>query len=542
MPAPIVSSVPWVPSVPPVPQTPPPPQAPHPPRYRALAQALAQALQDGQYPVGSRLPSVRQLCADHGASLATVTHALHELEDAGLLQALPRRGFFVRQAAAPRALPAGAAPQALEGRRKRLVELATTQADCLSLSHLALPAPLLPLRALRRHASQALAGDPTLLTIGTVFGSIALREQLARQARRMGLAVEADDIVVTQGAGESLELCLRLLTQAGDTVAAPCPTPPHLLELLASLGLQLLALPASPETGLSVPALAFALQHHRVACVVVEPSFDRVCGAAMDDAARQQLASLVARHGLPLVECDLMGHLHRQAQRPRPVKAWDADDRVLYNGSLACITGAGLGLGWVASRRHRLQLRAARTVHGELLSPLTEATLARHLASPGWDSHLRQLRRRLATQVADWQAAAQRLLPAGTRVHTGQGGYVLWVELPAAPDLARLLPALRDQGYSVMPGTVFGADTALARCLRLSARHTLDAAHLRGLQVLADTLAQLLPQTPEPVQRQTLPQARRAPRQRAEASATPAPRASSKRRASSTSRVSSPSE
>lgn len=508
------------------------------PRYRTLAQALAQALQDGQYAVGSRLPSVRQLCADHGASLATVTHALHELEDAGLLQALPRRGFFVRQAAAPRALPAGMAPQALEGRRKRLVELATTQADCLSLSHLALPAQLLPLRALQRHAGQALAADPALLAIGTVFGSAALREQLARQARRMGLAVEADDIVVTQGAGESLELCLRLLTQPGDTVAAPCPAPPHLLELLASLGLQLLALPASPETGLSVPALAFALQHHRVACVVAEPSFDRVCGAALDDDARQQLAALVARHGLPLVECDLMGHLHRQAQRPRPVKAWDADDRVLYCGSLACITGAGLGLGWVASRRHRLQLRAARTVHGELLSPLTEATLARHLASPGWDHHLRQLRRRLATQVADWLAAAQQLLPAGTRVHSGQGGYVLWVELPAAPDLARLLPALRDQGYSVMPGTVFGADAALARCLRLSARHALDAAHLRGLQVLANTLAQLLPKAPGQAQ----PPRRRPPLQRPVASATPVPRPSSRARASSTSRVSSPSE
>lgn len=530
----------------------PPPRTP---RYRRLAEELALALQQGRHAVGSRLPSVRQLCADHGASLATVTHALHELEDAGLLQAQPRRGFFVRQAAVPAQPPPDGVPQALHGRRQRLVDLATTQADCLSLSHLALPPALLPLRALQRHASQAMAADPTLLAVGTVCGSAALRAQLARHAQRMGLAVDAEDVIVTQGEGESLELCLRLLTQPGDTVAMACRASPRLLELLASLGLQALPLPSSPDTGLSVPALAFALQHHRVACVVAEPTFDSVCGSALDEAARRQLADLVARHGLPLVECDLMGELHRQAARPRPVKAWDHDDRVLYCGSLACITGAGLSLGWVISRRHRLQLRVARTVHGELLSPLTDATLARLLASPGWHSHLRQLRRRLAAQVADWQAAAQQLLPAGSRVHGGQGGYALWVELPAAPDLALLMPALRAQGYSVMPGTVFGSDAALARGLRLSARHPLDTTHRRGLQVLGRALAQALgaasevtstpaaelATAPAPAGGAVAGAGETRQDQRPVASATPVPRPSSSTRASRTSRVSSPS-
>jgi DNA-binding transcriptional MocR family regulator len=460
---------------------------PRPTRYRALADTLAQELREGRHPPGAQLPSVRQLCADHAASLATVTHALHELEDAGLLEAKARRGYFVRVAPLPRPLPSVPAIE-LEGRRRRLIELATTQPDCLSLSHLALPAALLPLPALRRHAAQALAEDRNLPAICTSFGHVDLRTQLAARAQRAGCAVDAEDIVVTHGEAESLELCLRLLTRPGDHLAIASPGSFRALELIASLGLHPLAIPSSPAMGLSVQALDFALQHHAVACCIAEPTHDSVCGSAMPDADRQQLAALLARHQLPLIECDQMGDLHRSAQRPRPVKAWDHDDWVLYCGSLACVTGPGMNVGWIASRRHRLLLRAARTVHGDLLSPLTEAVLARFLGSRAFDIHLRRLRQRLATQTADWLAAARRHLPRGTRVHSGQGGYVLWVELAEGHDAGSALQRVRREGYTFVPGTVFGSGNAFNHCLRLSAAHPLDAQRERGLQVLGAAL------------------------------------------------------
>jgi len=458
-----------------------------PTRYRALAEQLARALHEGRYPAGAQLPSVRQLCADHGASLATVTHALHELEDAGLIEARPRRGHFVRGPSRQLPLPPGPALE-LEGRRKRLIDIATTQPDCLSLSHLALPAALLPLAALRRHLAQALAADRTLLAIGSVFGSEALRGQLARRMLRAGCAVDAEDIVVTHREGEALELCLRLLTRAGDSVVLPEPASPRTLEVVASLGLKALAIPAPQDGGFSVTALAFALQHHDVRCCIAEPSFDSVRGSCMPEAAREQLAALLRQHRLPLIECELMGELHRGTQRPRPVKAWDGDDRVLYCGSLACITGAGLSVGWIASRRHRLQLRAARAVHGELLSPLADAALARFLADRAYETHLRRLRQQLAAQTDAWAVAARRLLPPGSRVSPGAGGYVIWVELPAGVDSAALLPRLRKHGYSFVPGAAFGTGDGLAHCLRLSAAHPLDATRERGLARLAEAV------------------------------------------------------
>lgn len=461
-----------------------------PTRYRALADELANALREGRFPAGARLPSVRQLCSDHGASLATVTHALHELEDAGLIEARPRRGHFVSGTSRQPSPPAGPTLE-LEGRRRRLIELATTRPDCLSLSHLALPAGLLPLAALQRHLVQAMTADRSLLAVGSVFGSEALREQLARRMSRAGCAVNAEDIIVTHGEGEALELCLRLLTHPGDTVAVPEPASPRTLELVASLGLRALAIPAPQDGGLSVSALAFALQHHDVRCCVAEPTFDSVRGSCMSDPAREQLAALLQQHRIPLIECDLMGELHRGPQRPRPVKAWDIDDRVLYCASLACVTGAGLSIGWIASRRHRLQLRAARAVHGELLSPLTDAALAGFLADRALETHLRRLRRQVGVQTDAWVSAARRLLPAGSQVRPGAGGYVIWVELPAGVDSAALLPRLREHGYSFVPGEAFATGDVLARGLRLSAAHELDTNRQLGLQRLADAAGTL---------------------------------------------------
>lgn len=457
-------------------------------RYRQLADTLAAELREGRHPPGTQLPSVRQLCADHAASLATVTHALRELEDAGLVEARARRGYFACATPRPRALPPSVPALEVEGRRRRLMELATTQPDCLSLSHLALPPALLPLTALRQHAARALDEDRSLLAIGSAFGSEALRTQLALRTTRAGCVVEADDLVVTHGQAESLELCLRLLTRPGDHVAIASPGSLRALELIASLGLQALAIPSSPERGLSVQALDFALQHHAVACCIAEPSHDSARGSAMHDDDRRQLAALLARYRLPLIECDLMGDLHRAAQRPRPVKAWDQGDWVLYCGNLACVTGPGVSVGWIASRRHRLLLRAARTVHGDLLPPLTEAVLARFLATRAYDLHLRRLRQRLATQVDAWADAARRHLPRGTRIHSGQGGYVLWVELGEGHDVGWALQRVRQAGYTFVPGGVFGHGHAFDHCLRLSAGHPLDAQRERGLQVLGAAL------------------------------------------------------
>lgn len=466
--------------------------SPH--RYRALAATLAEQLRAGLHPPGAQLPSVRQLCATHEASLSTVTHALHQLEDAGLIEARPRRGFFACAAARPAKTVPAAAAIALAGRRKRLMDLATTPADCLSLGHLTLPEELLPVSALKRLLLHQLRASAAPLAIGSVYGTPALREQLALRSARLGCRFEAEDIVVTQGESESLALCLRLLAKPGELIAVASPAPLRAQELIASLGLRVLEIPCSAESGLSVAALALALQQQQqpVAACLAEPSFYRVNGSLMGDATKQELVALLVRHELPLIECDMMGELYHGTHRPLPLKAFDGDDRVLYCGSFACITGPGFSIGYVVSGRYQLQLRAARAVYGELIPALTEQVLAGFIDGGGFETHLRRLRRRLVVQVAAYRDAVLAYFPPGTRVSSGSGGYVLWLTLPGGLDASTLQEQARRHGYTFVPGAVFSSGTHFDHCLRLTAAHPLDEVRAQGLRIVGALACRLL--------------------------------------------------
>lgn len=455
--------------------------APH--RYRQLAADLAADLRAGRYPPGSRLPSVRQLCREQGVSLATVTHALQLLEDEGLVQARPRQGFFARGlASASRVVPGAAL--ALEARRQRLIDLAATQADCLSLGHLALSPGWLPVAALKRLMLRRLGQDPALLAMGTVFGGEALREQLSRQLARAGCGVSAEDIVVCQGEAEALQLCLRLLVRQGERVAIASPAPLRTLELLISLGLQPVEIPAAAPGGLSLPALEAALAQGPLAACIVESHGHPAAVGAMSESAMRATTALLARHRLPLIECDMLGELTRAPQRKPPLKAFDREDWVLYYSGFACITGLGCNLGYVASGRYRLQLRAARTVQGDLLPQLTEQVLGEFLGSEAYARHLRRLRERLAEQVRLHAEAVRAAFPEGTQVWTGEGGHALWITLPPGLDACTLLEAARAQGYTFVPGPVFGLGREFDRCLRLTAAQPLDAVRRRGIALL----------------------------------------------------------
>lgn len=464
-------------------------------RYRLLAATLADALQAGRYPAGCRLPSVRHLCEEHGVSLATVTHALHDLEDAGLIEARARRGFFACHVpASTRAAVAtgSAAAIELEGRRKRLMALAATQPGLLSLGHLALPAQLLPVLALRRLLARQLRAVPPAWVSGTAFGGEPLRQQLALRSARLACDFDAEDIVITQGEGESLQLCLRLLTQPGDRVLVASPAPFRLLELIASMGLQALELPLSGETGASLAALRQTLKNFKIAACVIDSSLSLAAGGSWSDADKEQLVALLAEHQLALIECDMMGELYRGAYRPRPLKSFDLDDRVLYCGSFACISGPGFSLGYVVSGRYRVQLRAARTVHGELIPSLIEQVLAEFLASSGFDAHLRRLRQRLKVQVEAHQRAILAHFPAGTALSSGTGGYAIWVALPGGLNACDLLEQARERGYNFVPGAVFSFGTQFDHCLRLTAGHPLNEERATAIRMLGEIASALL--------------------------------------------------
>jgi DNA-binding transcriptional MocR family regulator len=227
---------------------------------------------------------MRAFMQRHGVSLSTATESYRVLERQSLIEARPRAGYFVR-AQSIAALPAATEPDpaqapgaaqfvGIHAAISAMVSTFQRHPDAFNLGGATATADLYPTEALQKAALRALRRRPTLLTaVGHDQGDPALRGIIARRALAAGIQIGADDVLMTHGGIEAVNLALRAVTQPGDTVAVESPCFFGLLQALESLGLRALEIPASPSTGLAVDALAFALQTHPdIKAVVVVPN------------------------------------------------------------------------------------------------------------------------------------------------------------------------------------------------------------------------------------------------------------------------------
>jgi len=444
-------------------------------RYEKLAADLAGMIAGGTLRHGDRLPSVRRLSQERRLSVSTVVQALRQLEDRGMVEARPQSGYFVRRAPAARAEPAqrstpeAAVPVDVTQRLVRVLQ-AGMKPGVAPLAA-ALPSPsLLPVAALHRLYAGVARRHPKLLEGGSHINmdEPALVRQLVRRSLAWGGPLSGDEIVITNSCTEALGLCLRAVTQPGDTVAVESPAYYLMLQLLETLGLKALEIPTDPRTGVSVEALDLATRDGRVAACLLVPNASNPLGSVMPDEKKRLLATLTAARGVAVIEDDIYGDLHFGSQRPWPIKAFDTAGNVLLCSSFSKSLSPSLRIGFVAAGRYRPALALQKTITSGGTNPLTQHVLAEYLESGAYERHLRGLRRNYETQVECMRQALTRHFPAETRMTQPQGGYVLWVELPEDVDTTALHEMAVARGLAFVPGELFSASGMYRNCLRLN--------------------------------------------------------------------------
>ncbi|MFG6430530.1 PLP-dependent aminotransferase family protein [Roseateles sp. LYH14W] len=439
------------------------------PLYRRLADELAQLIQSGALRPGDRLPSVRQTQASRSCSASTVFQAYHLLEARGLIRAAERSGYFVAPATA---LPAA---RALEPQPVAVSELVF---QLLGTGGQAIHAPLgsafasptlFPFDKLR---SALTAGsrrlDPAELTQQLPGGHEGLRRQIALRYLRLGMSVTPDEIVLTDGALEGLNLSLQLLTRPGDAVLVEAPCFYAALQALERLGLRAVEVPTDPTEGADLDAMAALIARHAPAACWLMTNFQNPLGSLMPPAAKRALVELLEGHGIPLIEDDVYAELQHTGTPPLPAKAHSTRGEVLHAGSFAKTLAPGYRVGWVAAGRFAPALRRAKLSQSLSGSWPAQAAIAQYLEGGDYDRHLRALRRALASQQRALRAAVLQHFPAGTEVTAPKGGYFLWVTLPPGHDSMALQRAALLEGISLAPGPLFSASGGFAHCLRLN--------------------------------------------------------------------------
>lgn len=443
-------------------------------RYAELARTLGERIEQGLYRPGDRLPSVRSLSEEHGVSISTVQQAYRVLEDGGLVEPRPKSGYFVPAQRHIPALPAMTRPaqrpvdvsqweQVLEQVRSapggELVQLGRGTPDIASPS-------LKPLQ--RAMANAARRTDLRSLGYEGIQGSWALREQISRLMLDSGCQVPPSELVITTGCQEALAVTLRAICQPGDIVAIDSPSFHGAMQALKAHGLKALEIPTDPGNGVSLEALELAMEQWPVKLILLTPNCNNPLGYIMPDARKRALLNLAQRYDVPILEDDVYGELAYGYPRPRSIKSFDTDDRVLLASSLSKTVAPGLRTGWVAPGRYLERILHFKYIASGTCAPQPQMALAEFVGGGHYEPHIRRMRaqyQRHRDLMSDW---VYRYFPEGTRASRPQGGFMLWVELDPQFDSVRLNQALRSEGVQVAAGNIFSASGKYRNCLRMN--------------------------------------------------------------------------
>lgn len=346
-----------------------------------------------------------------------------------------------------------------------------------------------PTEAIARATAAALAEDPVAaLQYGPTEGYRPLRRWVAEQH---GLGPGDDDqVLVTSGSQQALELVTRALVDPGGQVALADPAYVGALQAFRAAGAELAAIPADAD-GLRVDVLAERLARgERPALVYVVATFDNPTGSTLSLMRRVELAALADRYGFWIVDDDPYGELRWGGQAPTALR--DLTDRTITLGSTSKILAPGLRVGWAVAPTEVLRsmtiLKQSADLH---TSSLTQQVVHRTLAEPGFlDAHLATLRTTYRHQAEHLVGALQRHLGDRLTVAAPDGGMFLWAELldPAADTAALLGPAV-DQGVAFVPGAAFGVECLHPTRMRLS----YATADTSGLDLAVERLVGVIP-------------------------------------------------
>lgn len=451
-------------------------------KFERLAATIEDMIQRGNLPAGARLPSVRAISLQYGVSPSTVFKAYYLLEDRGLVTARERSGYYVNEniellQPMPDPKQYKLYSRTVDVSQQIFSILHSIQNQQLAPLASAFPAQeFFPLPQLAREFYRAnKPPSPYSATAGLSPGLPELRQQIQLRYQASGINVDLDEIVITNGAMEALNLCLQAVTTAGDTVVLESPTFYAALQAVERLQLKAIEIPTTPGLGIDLTSLEKVLKKQSIAACWLMTNFQNPTGTSMPEDRKRQLVQLLQRHRVPLLEDDVYGELYFGKHYPHPAKRHDRHGRVLHCGSFSKSLAPGYRIGWAAAGRYAETIQRSQIMSS--LGPSVPAQLAvtRYLQKGSYERHLRKLRYTLESQKHQMLRAIAAHFPPQTRVTQPEGGYFLWLELPAHIDNTAFYVQALQAGISLTPGSMFSNHPNYQHCLRINYGQDIEA-------------------------------------------------------------------
>lgn len=487
----------------------------HIPLYVQLRDQLRALVHSGELRTGDRIPASRELAGNLGVHRTTVANAYAELESEGLIRGHVGRGTFI----------CGAAPTAHfsppprtnghangNGGAMRWEALFADERGDEGLSRLmpdvppgaiafthARPSPeLFPVEDFRRCCNTVMRNDcRRVLQLGSTDGYEPLKRALMDLLRAEGMAVRDEQMLITDGCQQAIDLLCKAFLRPGDSVALENPAYPGAIALFTAARVRALAVGVGTDSasasgvGLDLDGLETVLLQNRIKLIFVTPDFHNPTGTALPLAGRKRLLELGARYQVPVVEDAIYGRLRLRGTALPSLKSLDRTGSVIQIDSFSKIAFPGLRVGWCIGpesviERLRL-LKQSTDLHTDQLA---QAVLAEFMNRGYLARHLARMKKVYKHRLIAMEEAFEKYMPAESAWTRPDGGMSVWVTLPAGFDAAELLIHAREQGILFIPGRYFYSQHPQPNTLRLGFASITEKQISRGIELLGDLLKQ----------------------------------------------------
>lgn len=459
------------------------------PLYAQIVTQLREMIRRGVLKAGDRLPANRELAKTLGVNRNTITAAYEELVAEGVIRSHVGQGTFVndvpilgvireeRVATFPMSWNAVLTEQPRESAFSSFMNLQPKK-DTISLSYGLPHTELFPLEDFRLSLNRAFRKEgATLLQLGLSGGYQPLQQYLASHMALMGIQVTPDEVLITNGCQQSLDLISRILVRPGDEVVIENPTFPGAISVFCGANSKFISVPVN-RRGIDLDVLEDILTQRRPKLIYVVPTFQNPTGIAMDIASRRQLIELAARHRVPIIEDDIYRELRYDGAEVLPLKALDKYGMVIYISSFSKVGFPGLRVGWMVAPRplieHLNALKQRSDVHASMLS---QAAIYEFARQGLLNKHVRRVKKIYAERRDAMLTALTKYFPAEAEWTKPDGGMTVWLRLPESLNTGQLLMEAAKQGVIFSPGEYFYASQPQRNFMRLSFTMT-DAMHI----------------------------------------------------------------
>ncbi|WP_256790460.1 PLP-dependent aminotransferase family protein [Frankia sp. AvcI1] len=332
----------------------------------------------------------------------------------------------------------------------------------------------LPLETVAATVSElVLSRGAVALQYGSAQGDPGLRARICDVMAMEGITdAHPDNVVVTAGSQQALDLLTRVFVDPGDVVVTEGPTYVTAINTFAAYQARIVHVPMDGD-GLSPSALAQTLERlaaegARVKLLYTVPTFQNPGGITLTPPRRAKVLEICRRAGVLVVEDNPYGLLSFTGEPVRAMRA-DAPDDVVYLGSFSKTLAPGLRVGWAlapAPVTARLVLAAESAILSQ--SMFTQLVVERYLATQPWAEQVKVFREMYRERRDAMLDALAESMPAGATWTRPDGGFFVWVTLPGGVDTRAMLPRAIAARVAYVPGAGFYADGSGGSSMRLS--------------------------------------------------------------------------